>query len=397
MTQEQKAKAYDEALERARELSAKWTGKNKDFFIGDYAYIFPELRESEDERIRKWLYDYINNCPNNNFAFYGGGVGKDAVLNYLEKQKELPFVKDVVLGYPGLYYYDGERMHFRGSPAMEEKQKPPVDVDPCDASCDAYYQRGLNKGYELGFEAGRKEQKPNSTEDMPYVADEHFFEREPADTFKYKLAEYMTRCCTKKEGPYGYEYGISAESILKMAKEELIKRGVVQKPVECLKAERDGWYVCIKDFYAGGKKQCSIGDLVQAKGGMYMMGKEDISEWFRRAYYEEVRDAFGPNTDTNIPEQKPAEWSEEDEKMIDTIVSTLGQYIDYKAVSGTGSGYATPRYSKEIDWLKSLRPSWKPSEVHLSALLAIFNDPDNIGSQTCQLALTDLYEQLKKL
>ena len=54
--------------------------------------------------------------------------------------------------------------------------------------------------------------------------------------------------------------------------------------------------------------------------------------------------------------QKPAEWSEENEKMIDTIVSVLGQYIDYKAEPGTGSGYATPRYSKEISWLKSLRP-----------------------------------------
>ena len=49
--------------------------------------ILHESNESEDERIRKWLYDYISNCPNNNFAFYGG-VGKDAVLNYLEKQKE---------------------------------------------------------------------------------------------------------------------------------------------------------------------------------------------------------------------------------------------------------------------------------------------------------------------
>ena len=52
--------------------------------------------------------------------------------------------------------------------------------------------------------------------------------------------------------------------------------------------------------------------------------------------------------------QPKQEWNEEDEKIIDTIVSVLGQYIDYKAVSGTGSGYATPRYSKEMDWLKSL-------------------------------------------
>ena len=61
-------------------------------------------------------------------------------------------------------------------------------------------------------------------------------------------------------------------------------------------------------------------------------------------------------------EQKPAEWSEEDEKIVNNIVSVLGQYIDYKAVSGTGSGYATPRYAKEIAWLKSLRPHWKPSK-----------------------------------
>lgn len=76
----------------------------------------------------------------------------------------------------------------------------------------------------------QKEQKPASTEDMPYITDEHFYEREPADSFKYKLAEYMTRCCTKKEGPYGYEYGISAESILKMAEEELLKKGASGDP-----------------------------------------------------------------------------------------------------------------------------------------------------------------------
>ena len=61
-------------------------------------------------------------------------------------------------------------------------------------------------------------------------------------------------------------------------------------------------------------------------------------------------------------EPKPAEWSEEDKKMIDTIVSALGQYTDYKVISGADTVYATSRYSKEIAWLKSLRPSWKPSD-----------------------------------
>ncbi len=85
MTTEQKAKAYDEALKRAE--AAIDIAADKDLVKGVATTIFPELKESENERIRKWLYDYISNCPNNNFDFYGG-VGKDAVLNYLEKQKE---------------------------------------------------------------------------------------------------------------------------------------------------------------------------------------------------------------------------------------------------------------------------------------------------------------------
>ena len=91
-------------------------------------------------------------------------------------------------------------------------------------------------------------------------------------------------------------------------------------------------------------------------------------------------------------EQKPAEWSEEDEKDMAHIIRILDDCYVY----GTHDLSKTDRENL-VNKLKSLRPSWKPSEVHLSALLAVFNDPNNIGSQTCQLALTDLYEQLKKL
>ena len=94
-------------------------------------------------------------------------------------------------------------------------------------------------------------------------------------------------------------------------------------------------------------------------------------------------------------EQKPAEWSEEDADILNCCISSIEEAKEnryaYKETDGDTS------YDREIAFLKSIRPSWKPSEEHLSALLAIFNNPDNIGSQTCQLALTDLYEQLKKL
>ena len=75
-------KKYNEAMERARELVAKWTGKNKDFYIKDYSYIFPELRESEDERIIEEIKFAVTQMPSERQDT------KDRCLAWLEKQNE---------------------------------------------------------------------------------------------------------------------------------------------------------------------------------------------------------------------------------------------------------------------------------------------------------------------
>lgn len=127
--------------------------------------------------------------------------------------------------------------NFGGRATIDGLLVPNIENVTC--GCDTWYLPAddVKNLPREGLDELQKEQKPNSTEDMPYIADERFYEREPADSFKYKLAEYMTKCCTKKEGPYGYTYGISAESILELAKEELIKRGAVQKPAEWSKED----------------------------------------------------------------------------------------------------------------------------------------------------------------
>ena len=60
-TIEEKAKAYDEALERARALN---NGKDVDVESGTTTceYIFPELKESEDEKIRKEIISILRNA-----------------------------------------------------------------------------------------------------------------------------------------------------------------------------------------------------------------------------------------------------------------------------------------------------------------------------------------------
>ncbi len=63
--------------------------------------------------------------------------------------------------------------------------------------------------------------------------------------------------------------------------------------------------------------------------------------------------------------------------------------------------YDTGRITRDFHFKKvegdCKRDPERTVNIGIMALLAVFNDPDNIGSQTCQLALTDLYEQLKKL
>lgn len=80
MTQEEKARAYDDAIERAKSFQEKYGG--------DYAgYIFPELRESEDERIIKFL-KHAATLDAADELFQEYGVKHTQVIAWLEKQKE---------------------------------------------------------------------------------------------------------------------------------------------------------------------------------------------------------------------------------------------------------------------------------------------------------------------
>ena len=83
-------------------------------------------------------------------------------------------------------------------------------------------------------------------------------------------------------------------------------------------------------------------DLLKVKEGGYFT-KQDLIEWVER-----------------IPTDKPAEWSEEDADILNCCISSIEEAKEnryaYKETDGDTS------YDREIDWLKSLRPSWKPSD-----------------------------------
>ena len=90
---EEKAKAYDEAIKRAREYDFSLTGVCAGDVIED---IFPELKESEDEKIRGKLVEYFLHYPDHEITYYD--LKADSVIAWLEKQGEetIP-LKEIIL------------------------------------------------------------------------------------------------------------------------------------------------------------------------------------------------------------------------------------------------------------------------------------------------------------
>lgn len=101
-------KKYNEALERAKELLL---GNEHSNTIRSYfEHIFPELRESDDERIRKGLVKLLT-VASEAYLVESTGIKKDSYLSYLEKQKE-PKQTDLPAGFyvtlDGKKYYTKE-------------------------------------------------------------------------------------------------------------------------------------------------------------------------------------------------------------------------------------------------------------------------------------------------
>ncbi len=87
MTKEEKLQAYDEALKRVRPLYQQAKMDNNPI-ASTYEYLFPELAESKDERIRKTLIGYFEWVKERDCKSEWNGLKVDDIRAYLEKQRE---------------------------------------------------------------------------------------------------------------------------------------------------------------------------------------------------------------------------------------------------------------------------------------------------------------------
>ncbi len=99
---------HKEAIERIKTRFDKWALDDED--MKAIQNIIPELAENEDEKIRKGILETIKQCPDT----FLNPKNRDEMIVYLEKLNDFQF------NYPGLYFYDGKKLHFQGNPAMEE-------------------------------------------------------------------------------------------------------------------------------------------------------------------------------------------------------------------------------------------------------------------------------------
>lgn len=369
MTTEEKAKAYDEALEKAR---ANYKADKEMGFLGNcdmLELIFPELKESEDERIRKSIVETIKQCtdilePKN----------QKRMLDWLERQKVPSMSATEVLVRAGLKpYKDGDQWCILAGDNIQE--------GICgfgDTIDDALYQF-LMEVFEK-----QKEQKSIQTEDekeyvriiKSLIAD-FVRDKKPEDVADYqRIYDWLDGRHIEQKPAEINEY----EIIKKHITEDSLSSEVNKRLKEC------GWYVT-DEKPAERQDYSGLNDLEGAiHRGFLSAGVENVPATIIKETAQECLSHI----------DKPTEWGEEDEKKI-IFLERLIRYNVPEGQYGWIDGHIGKFVTKleAISMLKSLRPSWKPSEEHLQGLRRALTHVRQ-GSDAWN-SLSDLYEHLQKL
>lgn len=293
-------KAYEDALERAKGIYNENPSSSTAKFV--CGQIFPELKESEDERIRKEIINYLSNELHNVKQLTPRTNEFEDWIAYLEKQKEQNPAE----------WSDAER----------------------------------KKLYCDGYDSSRK----NLALDFMHYIDEN-----------------------RPEGKMGLSNGECAAlmNAFKVGDVETIVRYInkYQQPAEWSEDEKKVLDSIIDDYEKAAKSFCGY-------DGKIMLLKA-------------IRDG-----EYDLPKQ---EWSEEDEEILDSLIRLYSK--EYSADAWPWANGAIT-YGDVVKFLKSIRPTWKPSEEQMNALNEAVFDYRAEDTASCEKTadiLNTLYNDLTKL
>ena len=174
-----------------------------------------------------------------------------------------------------------------------------------------------------------------------------------------------------REHPDGYSIQERDEFIfpeLKESEDEKIEKELIDYLKERKSCESYGQYIVRYNRWIAwlekqGEQKATvpkfkIGQTIKKEGFNIGFTIAKIENGF---YYDTTGSNFPINDEKNwkLVEQKPVEWSEEDEEMIDSIIGNI------KYLYSIGS-CDNATVDKKVNWLKSLSPhnTWKPSDEH---------------------------------
>ena len=338
---------YEAALAKAERIyeSATMLG---DITGYDLAEIFPELAESEDERIRRILVESFEkaNCSKVD-ELVDCRLTKGKILAWLEKHKE------------------------RGPLTKEEEYTLNRIIEYLeDEDCPSEWRNLLLDIHNLPYEK-QKEQKPAEWESE--YAEEDLQTRFAFYTYKDEpkmlyLSNLFVEESSRNHG-YGTRILEATEEVADVFGANFIR----------LKVKKDS---PVNEWYR--------------KHGYELNCTEDDYDWLEKDLTKEPIEEFIPVEKTleykvgfndGVKSIKSAEWSEEDEKLLDSWLDVIDRN-DWRMDENFCKA------SREfINKLKSLRPQphWKPSEEQMEALRHA------VALAAGNKVLAGLYEQLKKL
>lgn len=364
--------------------------------------LFPELRESEDERIRKELWEYFHNLQLSSDCDFSPSFTIDDILAYLEKQKEQKLV--VMKPHKG------------------------DDGNPYDMGVSEAQDYAINRGFGIPFNDGEvyvdERHLTQTIGNILRWADEHPKEQKPASTVKSKFKsgdrirfngfgsnEYTIQLVGN--GYYVNSEGGRMDMSYTDANFVLIENA--QKEQQPTKIQWTGsnlkevidfmgkspkfneWFKSWEDFE----------NYVHSHDDILKLFCEDGSHYEVPAGAWIVKTTDGYNISLPVSgSSRSPQWGEEDEKM----VQFWNMYYEQK-VGDWPNKDVVEHLERFKEWLnnrfKSLRPQtkgkwakrleeaqarWKPSEEQMAALAAA-----KMGVDTDYELLESLYEQLKSL
>ena len=412
MTQKEKARAYDEALKKAKEIKEKIMFSHLSTesckAVSEYIdTLIPELAESEDERIRKNLIELLLDTPAQDIISHHLELSK--VLDYLEKQKERKNYRKLYEDIAQSEWFKKTYTNKSLGEEFEQKEQEPISFNE-PYNPDDY--EVVMEGDATGLK--KKEQKPTGEDGITNGWKGEDLERylsclqrlgtgnsQQPETINSKW--FKEHCHPQSEQEWSKDYreeAIQTRFAFYTYKDDSSELYLSNVFVE--EASRNHGFGT-KILRAAEKVAETIGATT-----ICLKVKQDspANAWYRKNGYgyvafEDGYDWLEKNLEYMKPQPKQ-EWSNEDERKYQCIRNILLTDIDKKVGSW--------KYSEILEWYErrgigrytNSESHWKPSEEQMEALKYVTKQWEGGKGVACPSsfkyhAITELYEQLKKL